>query len=140
MTETDPMRVTFVCPIFPRQPSGGPRVIYEYANHLVHQGHRVTVAHQQLRPAWDRPFEQARELARQRWQNLRGGGWTNRIRWTSIDPRVRMTLVDRLAPESLPDSDIVVATYWETARLLPRLGPRHGQGVHLVQDYEVWEG
>ncbi|MBP2330611.1 glycosyltransferase involved in cell wall biosynthesis [Kibdelosporangium banguiense] len=38
----------------------------------------------------------------------------------------------------MPDGDLVVATYWTTARLLTELAPRHGKPVHLVQLYEIW--
>jgi glycosyltransferase involved in cell wall biosynthesis len=56
----------------------------------------------------------------------------------TIDPRVRLVMVNRLEPERLPPGDVVVATYWTTARLLPNLAPVHGRPVHLVQEYEIW--
>ena len=39
------MRITFVLPKYKRQPIGGYRVIYEYANRLTARGHQLTVLH-----------------------------------------------------------------------------------------------
>src|SRR5579885_3571237 len=39
------MRITFLMPCYCWVPSGGFRVVYEYANQLVARGHRVTVIH-----------------------------------------------------------------------------------------------
>jgi glycosyltransferase involved in cell wall biosynthesis len=55
-----------------------------------------------------------------------------------IDGDVRMTMVEKLEPHRLPQADVVVATYWTTARLLSQLSARQGSPVHLVQGYEIW--
>jgi asparagine synthase (glutamine-hydrolysing) len=47
---------------------------------------------------------------------------------------------ERQLVRHFPESDIVVATYWETAyRFLPRINDRFGcSSVYYVQDYESW--
>jgi glycosyltransferase involved in cell wall biosynthesis len=132
------VRVTFLLPVFSRAPSGGFRVVYEYANWLVRRGHQVTVVHEQWREGWQRPARHVYEIARDRWHTRRAGGLTDWLWWMALDPRVRMTMVRRFVPEAVPDGDVVVATYWTTALLLPRLSARHGRPVHLVQAREIW--
>jgi glycosyltransferase involved in cell wall biosynthesis len=132
------MRITFILPVFSRLPSGGFRVVYEYANRLVRRGHQVTVVHEQWYEGWHRPVKHLHEIARDRWHNRRPGGLTDWLRWMPIDRDVRMTMVEKLEPHRLPEADVVVATYWTTARLLQRLSARQGRPVHLVQGYEIW--
>jgi glycosyltransferase involved in cell wall biosynthesis len=40
----------------------------------------------------------------------------------------------------VPDADVVVATWWETAEWVWRLSPSKGVKVQFMQDYEVWGG
>ncbi|ACU38474.1 glycosyltransferase family 4 protein [Actinosynnema pretiosum subsp. pretiosum] len=132
------MRVTFVLPVFSRLPSGGFRVVYEHANRLTRRGHEVTVVHERWREGLHRPVKHWYEIARDRWHSARPGGLTRWLRWMRVDPAVRMSMVDELTPDALPDADVTVATYWTTARLLLSAQPRHGRPAHLVQGYEVW--
>lgn len=39
------MRITFVLPGAVTVPGGGPKIVYEYANHLVRIGYYVSVVH-----------------------------------------------------------------------------------------------
>jgi glycosyltransferase involved in cell wall biosynthesis len=40
----------------------------------------------------------------------------------------------------VPDADVVVATWWETAEWVWRLSSSKGTKVHFMQDYETWGG
>ncbi|HWO68620.1 MAG TPA: glycosyltransferase family 4 protein [Umezawaea sp.] len=132
------MRITFVLPVFSRLPSGGFRVVYEYANRLVGRGHQVTVVHERWYEGWHRPAKHLYEIARDRWHSRRPGGLNEWLRWMAVDDAVRMTMVEKLEPARLPEADVVVATYWTTALLLPHLSARQGRPLHLVQGYETW--
>ncbi|MGW0518259.1 glycosyltransferase family 4 protein [Crossiella sp. NPDC003009] len=129
------LRVTFVLPVFPRAPVGGFRVVYEHANRLTTLGCQVTVVHERWREGWSRPLRHLREAARDH-RNRRAPH--RAIDWLPVDPGVRLLIVPALTPAHLPPGDVVVATHWKTATLLPRLTPAHGAPVHLVQGYETW--
>jgi hypothetical protein len=45
MSDLLTMRITFILPMFLASPSGGFRIVYEYANRLQQRGHRVTLVH-----------------------------------------------------------------------------------------------
>lgn len=134
------MRVTILCPMFPRVPSGGPKVIYEYANRLVSRGHAVEVLHHRAIAPRREPITRLRGRLSQMRQNLRSGGLSTAVRWMSIDDRVVMATVDEFQPRSLPSADVTIATYWTTAQVLSDLRPDHGAPVHLIQSYETWAG
>jgi glycosyltransferase involved in cell wall biosynthesis len=51
--------------------------------------------------------------------------------------------MDRLGPiqeRDVPDADVVVATWWETAVWMHNLSAAKGRKVHLIQGYEAWFG
>ena len=134
------MRITFVLPTFARKPIGGVRVVYEYANRLATLGCEVTVVHERWRQGWAQPVVHVREAWRDIWNSLRPNRLRTAMKWFPVDNRVRLAILPVLEARRLPPGDVVVATHWTTARLLPHLSPGHGKPVHLVQGYEVWDG
>jgi len=43
-----------------------------------------------------------------------------------------------IVASDLPDADVVVATWWETADWMHELPGHKGRHVHLIQGYEIW--
>lgn len=139
------MKVTFVLPNIPRRPSGGPRVVYQYANGLAARGHEVTVLH--LRSLFGGVTNQ--RLDQRVWQNLKAaaklvlGGWRTRrvsIEWEAIDPRVRLLSIPMALRAYIPRADVFVATFWRTAELARHYPRDRGRHFYLVQHYETWNG
>jgi glycosyltransferase involved in cell wall biosynthesis len=128
------MRITFLSPPF--NLAGGQRVVAIYAQKLHERGHEVLVVSSRERK------RTVREIAR---SLLRHGTWPRRWDTTShfdeIDPECRVIARDGpIRDPDVPDADLVVATWWETAEWLAELSPRKGVKVHFMQDYEVWGG
>jgi len=126
------MRVTFVLP--PPNLSGGIRVLAIYAERLRRRGHEVfAVAPMERAPTLR---EVARALLKQRRWPFR------RKRRSHFDglgvPLQRLPHPAPVTDVDLPDADVVVATWWETAEWVSRLSPAKGAKVHFMQDYEVW--
>ncbi len=134
------LSVTFVLPNVQLTPSGGPRVVYEYANGLVAHGHDVTVVHLKVPAQGPGPRLAAgwRDV-RSRWhaRTLRQGA-----HWMSHDERVEMMYLPHSGPtdvaRALPPADVLVSTFWTTSVSTSLATADNGQRVHLVQDYEVW--
>lgn len=127
------MKITFVQPFASH--SGGTRVVATYARHLEQRGHEVCVVSQPERPLSTR--KQIRRL-------LRGRGWQRPARkgTTLLDfLGPQHIILDRLRPATaadIPDSDVVIATWWETAEWVAALPPEKGRRFYLLQDYEVF--
>lgn len=135
-----PLRITFVLPMFLAAPSGGFKVVYEYANRLHRRGHTVTVVHPRTL-ALDRGGNNWRDLVKSylwAWK-LR---WRHRplIGWFVLDPGVRIRLVRDLRESLLPDGDVIVATAFQTAFPVAGYGAHKGRGYYLIQSYEDWMG
>jgi glycosyltransferase involved in cell wall biosynthesis len=131
------MKITFLTPA--DNLTGGTRVIATYARLLQQRGHAVQV----VSNAPDRP------TLRQRWQALhRGGGWSRRPATPTpaghlAQAGVPHRVLERPRPitaNDVPDADVVIATWWETAVWMHTLPAAKGRRVHLIQGHEVWTG
>lgn len=128
------MKITFVLPTVDL--SGGNRVISLHARLLQQRGHDVTLVSVPHAPVTWR--EQLRSLAR-------GRGWVNRPRVapSHLDGLpLRHQVLDRaraVEAADVPDADVVIATWWETAEWVHRLPPEKGAPVYFIQHHEVFD-
>lgn len=125
------MKITFVMPVILQ--NGGCRVVAIYAEKLLAMGHDVKVVSR-------RPEEQG--LARQTVQKLRG-------KTTRIDPQrtayfdglgdrhIQIPWKVPLEASDIPDSDVIVATWWRTAFEVAALPPEKGAKAYFIQHHEV---
>ena len=126
------MRIVFVLPN--SDPSGGVRTVATYGRLLKHRGHQVTLVSPP--PARPRLWAQLRSL-------VSGRGWIQRpapregpIEGLEVEHRQ----LERWRPVTdadVPDADVVVATWWETAEWVAALSPRKGAKVQFIQGHEV---
>lgn len=127
------MKITFLTPA--DNLSGGTRVIASHARELQAIGHEVCV----VSPAPPRPA----------WRARVGQALTRWIDGEPLAPEpghlarsgVRHVVLGQprpIGPADVPDADVVVATWWETAVWMHALPPSKGAPAHLIQGYETW--
>ncbi|MCU1761130.1 glycosyltransferase family 4 protein [Pseudomonas sp. 14P_8.1_Bac3] len=126
------MRVTFVLPV--ASLSGGIRVVAIYAQALSERGHEVTIVSQ--------PYPSS-PLRRKIKSFVTGKGWPvtptipSHLDGLGLDHRV----IDKYRPMSdadIPDADVVVATWWETAEWVNALSPSKGVKMYFIQGHEIF--
>ncbi|MGC8711243.1 MAG: glycosyltransferase family 4 protein [Leptodesmis sp.] len=128
------MRITFVTPEF--NLSGGMRIIAMYANRLQQRGHQVTV----VAAAINKP-----SLVRQTKSVLKGQGLISPpVKQPSHFDGVKFECrsLDRFGPVTdadVPDADVVIATWWETAEWVAKLSTSKGAKAYLIQHYEIFD-
>ncbi|MGB4342854.1 MAG: glycosyltransferase family 4 protein [Moraxellaceae bacterium] len=135
------MRITFVLPGGAHNPSGGFKIVYEYANHLSRAGHKVTLIHPayvgaaierhpvaSLRRAMSRYLSR---LVTQRWKPSR---------WFALEKSVSIRWIPLIHPAFIPDADAIFSTLWLTAEQVSRLPESKGKQLYLVQGIEIWGG
>src|SRR5437762_1303319 len=103
------MRITFLMPHAGM--AGGNRVIAIYANHFIRRGHFVNIISQP--PAKPTLYDRLSLL-------LSRGVWMREARTAPYfkDLNVPLRVIDSCRPvtnDDMPDSDIVIATWWVTA-------------------------
>lgn len=125
------MRITFVLPHAPL--AGGTRVVLIYARELKARGHEIKL----VTPPQALPGRRARL------RMLLGGKFPLRkpLRYDPFDSFGQDHIVaDYKRPEFasyVPDADVIVATWWETAFSVMALPHRKGRKVYFVQGHEV---
>lgn len=131
------MRITF---LLPRDDlAGGTRVVATFARLLQQRGHQVlVVCNAQPRPSIR---ETLRLLRHSNWSSLRRRYFPQpgHIALSGV-PMCRLERHRPIVASDLPDADVVVATWWETAVWMHDLPAAKGAHVHLVQGYEIWGG
>ena len=135
------MKITFLMPCYMWAPSGGFRIVYEYANQLVARGHEVSVVHpRRLKQLPVRRNISARELASAARWTLKELFSKPTINWHDIDERVDMRFAPSADPFHLPDADVLFATAWSTVASVLDCPPIKGEKCYLIQHYETWLG
>ena len=134
------MKINFLLPCYAWGPSGGFKIVYEYANRLVARGYEVSVIHpRRLRfgPPEKLTFRKRMRIARLWFKEIRSEPL---IHWHHIDPRVRLRYVPNSDHRYIPDADILFATAWHTVRPVMECPPKKGRKCYLIQGYETWYG
>ncbi len=131
------MRITFVLPSHYVKPAGGPKIVYEYANRLARRGHLISVIHPQTMKIQIDRFEERCIVFIKYWLRKAGikGGF-NPSKWFAVDPAVNLLWVPLLAERFIPEADIIVATYWQTAEEVAAMTDRRGIKYYLIQHDE----
>ena len=127
------MRITFVLPFAGLQ--GGMRVIAIYADRLKRRGHDVFVVSTPL----NLPLKTKVKSF------LLGHGWPGMRREPSHfdGVQVRHRILNRIrsvVDTDVPDADVVLATFFTTARGVYQLSPAKGAKAIFIQNYEQEEG
>lgn len=128
------MKITFILPTVSL--AGGIRVVAIYAEQLKRRGHIVTVI---SLPRLSLTLKQKIKylVEEKKWpRNKIPQSYLDRL---SLDHRI----LDRYRPvtnEDVPDGDVVVATWWETAEWVSSLHSSKGKKFYFVQGHEIFEG
>lgn len=126
------MKITFLSP--PLNMSGGIKVIAIYADYLAKKGHDVLVV--------SLPCELPNYRERVK-SFFKGSFFYSRIQKSHFDnTAIKQHMIDFHRPilsEDLPDADVIIATWWETAEWLAKINACKGKKNYLVQGHEVFD-
>jgi glycosyltransferase involved in cell wall biosynthesis len=129
------MRITFLSPC--DSVSGGARVLAIHAQQLQARGHEVLV----VTGAPDRlnARELLRALRRREWQKLQHhrAPQPGHVALSGVPHKI-LERARAITADDVPDADIIIATWWETALWMDAMPASKGRKVHLIQGYEVW--
>jgi len=123
------MRITWIHP--EPQMTGGTKVVTIYAKRLMERGHQVVILTTPRRPP--SAHARLRALVRERRWLPRPRRGPSHLDGSGIDHRVVES--GRITDRDVPDGDVVIATWWETAEPVAALSPSKGAKAYLVADY-----
>ena len=128
------MKITFVLPSLSL--SGGMRVLSIYTELLQQRGHKILIV--STPPRQPTLIEQLKSL-------LRGRGWGSvpkkeQSHFDNVDVERRVLETNRrITDADVPDADIIMATWWETAESVAKLSNSKGAKVYFLQHYEAFD-
>lgn len=125
------MRIVFVVAYLDF--GGGIRVIAQYAEGLRRRGHEVLIV------SPPHPPKGLKDRIRNKYFPQRDQNIASHF----DDTQVNVRILERYRPvldTDIPISDVIIATWWETAEWIANLPADRGVKVHFVQGYEVWNG
>jgi glycosyltransferase involved in cell wall biosynthesis len=125
------MRFTFLLPC--DNFTGGARVVAVYASELKKLGHEVLVVTCAQDP------QSLRERLRAFFRDKKALGPLGHIALSGVPHKI-MSRRGPIGSVDVPDADVVVATWWETAVWMHEFPHSKGSKVHMIQGYEVWFG
>jgi glycosyltransferase involved in cell wall biosynthesis len=127
------LRITFIIPKIGT--SGGLRVVAVYADRLRRRGHQVTVVSvPPLRVSALRKL--ARRILR-REQSVPNVSKASYFDQLNVPVKV-LESMRSVTDSDVPEGDIVVATWWETAEWVSALSSNKGIQVYFIQGHEVF--
>jgi glycosyltransferase involved in cell wall biosynthesis len=132
-------KITFLLPGSGKAISGGIKVIHEYANALAAIGHKVTLVYPMI--LLKEEIGQYKRYKPSLWY------WKPRLTrnyrpddWFSLNPKVLTKWVPYLHERYIPNSDVVVATAWQTAEWANEYPSAKGKKLYLIQGLETMYG
>jgi glycosyltransferase involved in cell wall biosynthesis len=131
------MRITFALPGTVLEPAGGAKIVYQYAANLADRGHQVTVLHPRT---WDPVPGIAASIKSLLWPRYILKKFGGPVPWVSPHPGVSSKLCKDLTAGSVPDADVIIATFFRTAPPVFALPPAKGRKFYFIQHYEDWAG
>ena len=126
--------ITFIFPHPVDGPTGGYKVVYEYANRLVTDGYRVNIVYSGSL-FWMKKSLYFKLTNCVRYVERLIKGYSGR-RWFDLDKRVKEHFSFSLNYQHLPKSDIYVATSPYTAMYVKDYPT--DRKYYFIQDYENW--
>lgn len=129
--------ITFLLPHTGCRPIGGYKVVYEYSNKLVADGHKVNIIYPAAMFFKEMNFgKKFRALARYIYRFI-FRNYTAK-KWFPLDARIQEHWVWSLAEKNVPSSDFYIATAIKTSVCLNEYKCDSNSKLYLIQDFENW--
>lgn len=130
------MKITFIIPTI--ELYGGIIVVFEYANFLQSRGHDVSVVYPLIPVSRKTKWYDLKEHADKALKMYRNLKMKNKIWYFNLNAQLmRVPTLDR---KYIPDSDVVIATWWPTAFYVDKYDNKKGEKFYFFQDVPDMHG
>ncbi|MCG2791920.1 MAG: glycosyltransferase family 4 protein [Weeksellaceae bacterium] len=132
------MKVNFILPNFARVPSGGPKIMYEYANRLAEKGFDV-----QIYNCLQTPYIQYSKLKPFFIRKIISILYDNNCpkpKWFEFKKSVKFKFIKSVNNNNIRDADATISTWWSLVETISNLSESKGKKINIIQDYEIWGG
>lgn len=134
-------RISIFFPAYRTVPSGGYKILYQYANLLVQSGYYVSLIHALGMPNDPKQniFKNKVKLVIKRFLHWIRVYAPNKVSWFRLDNRIQIINLGKVTEKNFPEADILIATAWQTAEIIKDFSTRKGEKIYFIQGMENWE-
>ena len=126
------LKINIILPSFCKVPSGGYKMMYEYANQLAQRGHDIVIYHAMSIP-YQKPYRNPIYLY------LKSLILKNRKpSWVKLHHAIKVKGIFKITNHTIRDANIVFFTQCNVAFPVSKLSSNKGTSFNLVQGYEDW--
>lgn len=125
------MKINFILPHYGLKPSGGFKIVYQYANYLSKNGHNVNIIHVS---SFNNGIKRKLKFILESYKLRTFEPWFN------LDKKINIIYLENLEQEKIPDADAIIFTAWQTAYFGKDFSESKGVKFYLIQSYEIWNG
>ncbi|GGO20003.1 glycosyltransferase family 4 protein [Deinococcus humi] len=130
-----PRRITFILPGPSKNPVGGYKIVYEYANRLADAGYSITILHPAIIDRDINFWQYLRKCLIFVFRLINNSAFP---KWFSVDERVKLRWVLSPAAIDTEDIDFIFATAWQTASWVNNYKIGVHKKFYLIQGVESW--
>lgn len=131
-------KITFLLPNGIKNPVGGYKVVYEYANRLVNNNYQVNIIFPTTLFWKEQNFrKKCRSIIKYFYLKINKRKYLP-YEWFPLDKRIKLKWVPSLEEKYIPDGNYIFATAWQTAEYLAKYSNDKGEKFYLIQGYELW--
>jgi len=127
-------KIVILLPQLSSFPIGGYKVIYDYAN-ILSAKNDVSIVH-----ISNLKYARYKHNVWLRWMYANLIYYSNRWRWYPLQEKVKVSIVKELSSQIIQKNDLVIATFWATARSLMDLNVDRNKVIYFIQHFETWAG
>jgi len=132
-------KINIILPALPKKPVGGFKVLFEYANKMVDDSNDVRIYYpKRLRPERIRKelfYKYLFIVSKSIKFNHRYAA-----KWFDLNKKIKEEFIYTLEEKYIRDSDVTIATSWETAEWIGNYTQNKGKKLYIIQDFETWSG
>lgn len=131
--------ITFLMPMRADMPSGGYKIVYEYANMFEKNGYNVNIVYPAILLFKENSFILNMKFIRD-FLVLKKTKEYLPYKWFNLNKSVKNIWIPYINSIFIPKSDYIVATAWQTAELMNKFSERKGKKIYLIQGFEDFSG
>ena len=132
------MKINIILPLFARVPSGGTKIMYEYASRLSEKGFNVQIYNCLKTPYY--PYSKYKPFFIRKLISFFYDKNKPKPNWFSFDKEVKFNFINNISDDQVRDADIILFTWWALADPVNKLSESKGNKINIIQDYETWTG
>ncbi|MFV0468772.1 MAG: glycosyltransferase family 4 protein [Dysgonomonas sp.] len=126
--------ISIILPFKANNPSGGFRILYEYANRLSALGYSVCILYPLGDPYLKYRLPYCIRYVKSLFPN------SQKLPWFNLRKEIQTKFVPYISDKYVAGSNIIISSWWSTSLSVGQLSDENVKKINLIQGLENWDG